>query len=292
AELSYRYIETPIRSGAIGQYFAHLRAARGVRRQRVARRGIVVTVSASLAVFGLGAGLALTQGETARIPGASAANAHDKGNSVDAKTIAALRAQQHPRPTIRPRGSGPTSRPRVTSHPGGSGAKGVPRPVVTTPTTVLSREVLAIGDSVMLGAEQSLRYYIPGIYIDAKVSRQFWDATSVLEVYKAQGLLPRTVIVHMGTNGAFSDAQFAQMMAVLGTRTVFFVNAHEPRYWELEVNDRLAADVQKYPNAHLIDWHNDAGPHQNWFVSDGIHLTGAGAEAYALLVREHLMQGK
>jgi len=293
AELSYRYVETPIRSGAIGQYFARLRTARGVRRQRVARRGIVVTVSASLAVIGLGAGLALTQGETARIPGASAANAHDKGNSVDAKTIAALRAQQHTRATIRPAGgSGPTRETRTTGHPGGTGAKGGANGTVTKPTSVFSHEILAIGDSVMLGAEQSLHYYIPGIYVDAKVSRQFWDATAVLQVYKAQGLLPPTVIVHMGTNGAFSDAQFAQMMAVLGTRTVFFINAHEPRYWETEVNERLAADVQKYHNAHLIDWHDDAGPHPNWFVSDGIHLTGAGAEAYALLVREHLMEGK
>jgi len=290
AELSFRCVETPIRAGAIGQYFARLRTARGVRRQRVARRGIVVTVSVSLAVIGLGAGLALTQGEAARIPGASAANAHDKGNSVDAKTIAALRAHQHPRPTVAPRGG--TRPTRTTRVPGHAPRKGGGTTVVTRPNALLSHPILAIGDSVMLGAEQSLRYYIPGIYIDAKVSRQFWDATAVLQVYKAQGLLPPTVIVHMGTNGAFSDAQFAQMMAVLGARTVFFINAHEPRTWETEVNERLAADVQKYPNAHLIDWHDDAGPHQNWFVNDGIHLTGAGAEAYALLVREHLIEGK
>jgi peptidoglycan/LPS O-acetylase OafA/YrhL len=293
AELSYRYVETPIRSGAIGRYFTRLRTAHGVRRQRVARRGIVVTVSASLAVFGLGAGLALAQGETARIPGASAANAQGKGNSVDAKTIAELRARNRHRPTVPRRGggSGATRGTAATRRTGGTGGTGA-KTVVTRPTGALSHEVLAIGDSVMLGAEQSLRYYIPQIYIDAKVSRQFWDATSVLQVYKTQGLLPPTVVVHMGTNGAFSDAQFAQMMAVIGTKTVFFINAHEPRSWETEVNERLAADVQKYPNAHLIDWHDDADSHGNWFVSDDIHLTPAGALGYALLVREHLMAGR
>ena len=82
----------------------------------------------------------------------------------------------------------------------------------------------------------------------------------VLQAYKNEGLLPPTVVVHMGTNGAFSDAQFDQMMAVLGKRTVFFVNAREPRTWETEVNERLAADVKKYPNAHLIDWHDSSQP--------------------------------
>ena len=58
----------------------------------------------------------------------------------------------------------------------------------------------------MLGAEQSLQATtIPGIFVDAKVSRQFWDATVVLQAYKTEGLLPPTVVVHMGTNGAFSD---------------------------------------------------------------------------------------
>src|SRR6185295_18411527 len=39
AELSYRYVETPIRSGAIGRYLYRLRFEHGVRRQRAARRG-------------------------------------------------------------------------------------------------------------------------------------------------------------------------------------------------------------------------------------------------------------
>jgi hypothetical protein len=80
-------------------------------------------------------------------------------------------------------------------------------------------------------------------------------------------------------------------MAVIGNRQVFFVNAREPRTWEKEVNDRLANDVRKYPNAHLIDWHLIGNQHTNWFVNDGIHLTGAGAIGYANLIREHLELG-
>ena len=66
-------------------------------------------------------------------------------------------------------------------------------------------------------------------------------------------------------------------MQVVGNRKIFFVNAREPRTWETEVNSRLAAlanNNPKYPNAHVIDWHTLGNQHDDWFVNDGIHLTG------------------
>jgi peptidoglycan/LPS O-acetylase OafA/YrhL len=277
AELSYRYVETPIRGGAIGRYLERLRTERGEIRRRVARRGVVVATASALTVMALGVGLASAQGETASIPGVNAkAHAHDKGNVADAKTIARLRASQHHTPTTDP---GKSHTP-TTRH------------VTPTTTNALQHEVLAVGDSVMLGAEQSLEQAIPTMYVDAKVSRQFWDATVVLQQYKNAGLLPPTIVVHMGTNGDFSDSDFAQMMAVIGNRQVFFVNAREPRSWETDVNDRLKADVAKYKNAHLLDWHAFGGPHSDWFVSDGIHLTGVGAQGYAAFIKAHLEAGK
>ena len=152
--------------------------------------------------------------------------------------------------------------------------------------------MLALGDSVMLGAQQSLERVIPNMYVDAKVSRQFWDATVVIQEYKKFGLLPPTIVIHMGTNGAFSDAQFDQVMSAAGGRQVFFINAREPRTWETEVNARLAVDTKKYKNAHLLDWHKYSGPHGDWFVADGIHLTGVGAHAYARFIQAHLQAGK
>jgi hypothetical protein len=164
--------------------------------------------------------------------------------------------------------------------------------VTTPPTNALANEVLALGDSVMLGAEQSLESEIPNMYVDAKVSRQFWDATVVLAEYKKAGLLPPTIVIHMGTNGAFSDAQFDDLMHTVGPRQVFFITAREPRVWEAEVNARLAADVPKYKNAHLLDWHKFSGTQTSWFVSDGIHLSGTGAKWYAEFIHRHLEAGR
>ena len=276
AELSYRYVETPIRGGAIGRYLARLRTARGMVRHRVERRGIIIVTALAAVVITLGASLAGAQGEQPHIPGFNpSAHQGDKGNRADQNVINALRNQ--------------TS---TTTSRAPTGASGPTRPV--TPTTVnrLADEVLALGDSVMLGAQQSLERQIQNMYVDAKVSRQFWDATVVLAEYKKAGLLPPTIVVHMGTNGAFSDAQFDDLMRVVGNRQIFFVNAREPRTWESEVNTRLATDVPKYKNAHLLDWHKFSGNNGSWFVSDGIHLSGVGAKWYAEFIQSHLQAGR
>ena len=141
----------------------------------------------------------------------------------------------------------------------------------------------------MLGAEQSLETAIPGIFVDAKVSRQFWDATVVLQAYKNEDLLPPTIVVHMGTNGAFSDAQFDQMMAVIGNRQVFFVNAREPRTWETEVNDAPRDRRAEVPEraldrlARLSATRTTTGSSATASTSPAPAPTG-----YAMLIREHL----
>jgi len=285
AELSYRYVEMPIRAGAIGRYLARLRTERGVVRRRIERRGIVTVMGVAAVAIILGGSLAAAQGEQPRIPGFNPrAHAGDRGNVADKATLAKLRAQTTTTTTTTTRGTGVT----VTT------AKGTPttKHPVAPPKDALANEVLALGDSVMLGAQQSLEREMPNMYVDAKVSRQFWDATVVLEEYKKFGLLPPTIVIHMGTNGAFSDAQFDQLMAAAGDREVFFVNAREPRTWEKEVNDRLAANVPKYKNAILLDWHGYGGSHLDWFTSDGIHLTGAGAMGYADFIHAHLEAGE
>ena len=278
AELSYKYVETPVRNGAISRYLALVRTEHGARRERIIRRGIVVVSIASVAILTLGSALVVTEGETPKIPGFNAkAHAGDRGNAADAQTIKELRARNHT-PTTRV--GTPTSRPGVA--PG------------KTPTTAnaLTHAILALGDSVMLGAQDSLRTAIPGIFVDAKVSRQFWDTTIVLESYKAEGILPPTIVVHMGTNGAFTDGQFEQLMAAVGNkRRIFFINAREPRSWETRVNDTLAVNVRRYPNARLLDWHNYSSSHPDWFVADGIHLTGLGAQKYAQFIKLHLRAG-
>jgi hypothetical protein len=147
--------------------------------------------------------------------------------------------------------------------------------------------VLLIGDSVMLGARQSLGSEIPNVYVDAKVSRQFWDATAVLGFYKTNKLLPPTIVIHLGTNGQFAEAQFQQLMDTVGSESqVYFLTAKLPRPWEAVVNNTLSSEAKSFPNAHVLEWHDFSSPHADWFLADGFHLSPAGQAAYAGFIRD------
>jgi hypothetical protein len=141
----------------------------------------------------------------------------------------------------------------------------------------------------MLGARGALQSTIAGMAVDAVVSRQFAHAISTLQVYKDQGLLPDTIVVHLGTNGRFGDPEFDTMMATIGPdRQAYFLTARMPRSWEGDVNSHLTSGVARHGNAHLLDWRAYSGCHDDWFARDGFHVTGAGAQSYANFVLAHI----
>ena len=99
--------------------------------------------------------------------------------------------------------------------------------------------VLGIGDSVMLGASGALQAAIPGVEVDAVVSRQFREAPGIAYWRSQAGLLPGTVVVHLGTNGTVLPGTCDELMAVLGDRRVILVDLTVPRSWEAGNNVTL-----------------------------------------------------
>ena len=145
--------------------------------------------------------------------------------------------------------------------------------------------VTAIGDSVMLGAANTLAPTVGNIEVDAEVGRQVSTAIDLLRAYRDAGRLGEVVVVHMGNNGTFSASQFDQMMEVLANvRRVVFVNLKVPRSWEGSNNTVLAEGVTRYSNAVLVDWHAASVDRPDFFWSDGIHLRPEGAQYYAQLI--------
>lgn len=282
AELSFRYIEMPIRHGAIGGYLARLRASRGERRVQLLGRGAFVASALACGAVLLGVGLAnATGGPVDAAAGRTAVFAARQAEAGDDDPSQPVQAARTTTTTAPPAPGG--SRPPTT---GGAGPGTTVAPTTTTPPNLARGEVdgnrvLAIGDSVMLGAQPELQAAMPGIIVDAKVSRSFVNAIEVLRWYRDHDLLRDVVVVHMGTNGVFSDDQFDEMMDVLGDeRLVVFVTARMPRSWQGPVNDRLAAGVARFDNTVLFDWFAYGGPHDDWFAADGFHLERAGAEGY------------
>jgi hypothetical protein len=185
-----------------------------------------------------------------------------------------------------------TATTHVTSPPPTTPSPTVPK--VTTPPGRCSAgfvcgHVTAIGDSVMLDVEPSLQSDIPGIDVDAEVSRQWDDGVEVVQQMKEGGTLGSTVVIDLGTNGPVSLQMFEQMMSALaGASVVVFVTVHlPPSYsWSQSVNETLEQGVTMYPEDRLADFNKYADVNPEWFGSDGVHMPigGTGAQLMAHLI--------
>jgi hypothetical protein len=152
----------------------------------------------------------------------------------------------------------------------------------------------AVGDSVMLDYQDPLQAAIPGINVDAAVSRQWSDGEFILQTLKSDGQLGADVVVALGTNGPITDADFDDMMAILGGASrVVFVNVHVDRPWQDPNNAVLANGAARYPNVVIADWATLAAQNPQWFGPDGTHLAidGPGADALAALIASTLANG-
>ncbi len=166
-------------------------------------------------------------------------------------------------------------------------------PAPAAPGFVAGR-VTAVGDSVMLDYQDPLEADIPGISVDAAVSRQWADGEAILEQLKAAGELGAEVVVALGTNGPIASADFDAMMSILGGASrVVFVNIHVDQPWQDPNNAVLAAGAARYPNVYIADWASLAAQNPVWFGPDGTHLAidGPGADALASLVASTLANG-
>src|SRR6185312_4183363 len=174
-------------------------------------------------------------------------------------------------------------------------------PPTTTTSTIpppgpgfVAGHVTAVGDSVMLDYQAPLQTAIPGISVDASVSRQWSEGVQILQELKASGQLGAEVIVGLGTNGPITDGDFDAMMQVLsGASRVVFVNFHVDRPWQDPNNAVLASGASRYPDVFIADWATLAAQNPLWFGDDGTHLAidGPGAMALAMLVTSTLANG-
>ena len=154
--------------------------------------------------------------------------------------------------------------------------------------------VTAVGDSVMLDYQTPLQTDVPGIDVEASVSRQWYTGVSILQQLKTAGQLGAEVVVALSTNGPISDADFDQMMGVLqGASRVVFVNVHVDKPWQDPNNQVLAAGAARYPNVVIADWATMAAQNPSWFGSDGTHLAidGPGTTELASLIASKLSVG-
>jgi len=151
-----------------------------------------------------------------------------------------------------------------------------------TPGAPLGPHITAIGDSVMLASAGALLAKFPGILIDAKVSRQPWDAPALLTALRESGQLRTIVIIALGTNGAYGASDLRQIIQTVGPqRELVFVNSYGPPPWISVVNTQLTAIATANPKIVVADWHSAIAGHTDLLAPDQIHPGDLGAAIYA-----------
>jgi peptidoglycan/LPS O-acetylase OafA/YrhL len=258
AALSWRFVEQPVRHGALRRQWSRLRERRWAwPRLRPVGWVVSVVVAANLVVCVIG---------LAGVVAAPALAATAKDHTV-------LPPRHHHV------GSTTTTSTTPGAHPG---------PTSTVPVPA-GQGVTAIGDSIMVDASTDLEAMLPGIVIDAKVGQQLYQVQSTVPQLKANGDIGDRLILELGTNGPYSTTQLETLLNSLGPmKRIVLVNTRVPRPWQTQVNATIATVAAHYPNATLVNWFADSANDPQYFYTDGIHLNPTGAQYYASLIVQAL----
>ena len=261
-ELSYRYIETPVRQGAVSRWWAEFRqpafGAQLVRRQR---RIVLAAFASLLPVFGV-VSLATAGVQLDEI----AQNLSDnEGNTVDVL------------------GGGQSGDAGVAAT-----ASTIAGQIATATTTLDGQpiDVLAIGDSVMLGAANVLTDR--GVTVDAVKSRPYRQALEIANYMKSVNRLGSVVIIHLGTNNTVDETTLDEIMVPLkDVPLVLFVTVHVPSEVRQNTNNRRINELtSRYENVKVLDWYSIALAHPEYLYSDKIHIRPEGQKVYADLMMQ------
>lgn len=145
--------------------------------------------------------------------------------------------------------------------------------------------ILAVGASVMLAAIDPLQRRLHA-RVDAAVSRQPKDILDRLEAYRAAGELPPVVVVQIGENGPLYYEDQQRLKEILqGVPRVVLMTVRAPTVnWIDEVNAKLEALTDGWPQAAIADWH--AASENSNLLFDGAHPNAQGGVVYARLVAD------
>lgn len=250
-EASYRFVEMPIRTGQFSEWWQTLRYPRNDADRRRRQNVVAIAVVASvLPVFGL-VSVAVGTGE-GEVAESLKDNEQFVQNLITSTTVAT--------------------------------DQGAP-----TQTTTLDGQVipiLAIGDSVMLGAANVLTQR--GITVDALKSRPFRQALEIANYVKSVNRLGDFVIIHLGTNNYVDEKTLDEIMVPLAdVDRVVMLTTHVPKKpWQDPNNELIRAMPNRYGNVTVLDWYTIAQEHPEYLYSDKIHLNLEGQAVYADLIMQ------
>ena len=149
---------------------------------------------------------------------------------------------------------------------------------------------LFIGDSLLVNIGSQIQSRIPNAVINGEVGRQMYEAVDLAKnKYQHFNKKDENIILELGTNGDFSKEQLDEFIKVFDKANIYLVTTRVPRDWQNSVNKKMNAAEKEYKNVTVINWYNASEGHVEYFEPDGIHLNYDGVESMVdLIVRDIL----
>ena len=303
AELSWRYIEEPIRHGAIGRCLARARSAQW-DLQAAGRRVWIPAAGAAVVCVLAGAGLsgavplrsAAASSTPRPVPGSAVPGSTVPGSTVPGSTVPGSTRAAPGKTSAPAAASGPArSSCRSVVHIGDSTSDGLISPdYLPDPQQRLAAQYAQVGATRLITEISGGRSIVETI--DGQPNAYAVAQQLVRDGYRGCWVLALgtndTADVYVGS--AVSQAtRIQRMMSLIGNQPVMWVNVKSlltsGPYAESQMqlwNSALIRACARYPGMRVYDWAADA--QSSWFIADGIHYTSAGYAARAHLIAQAL----
>lgn len=272
AELSYRFIETPIRHGIIGKYLNILRSRPKSRQEKkrqvqVARRSLKVMAG----TFVLTVSLILCM---VFVPKKNALDTLQK-REAKAKETGKMTEEQLAKQKANDSESDDT----------------ICTADLTDDEILEGLNLLLIGDSIAVDVTDDFYEMFPNSVSDTKIGRITSLGKQVLDSYIDEKKWEGEGVIFASLSNSPINGELEDIREKIGKDMPLFLTTvripHDT--FEDESNSKIKKFVEENNHTYLIDWYAASEGHDEYFDADDTHLLLAGAKAYAKCIKEAVL---
>ena len=272
AELSYRFIETPIRHGIIGEYLNILRSRPKSRQEKkrqvqVARRSLKVMAG----TFVLTVSLILCM---VFVPKKNALDTLQK-RETKAKETSKMTEEQ----LAKQKANGSESDDTICTAD------------LTDDEILEGLNLLLIGDSIAVDVTDDFYEMFPNSVSDTKIGRITSLGKQVLDSYIDEKKWEGEGVIFASLSNSPINGELEDIREKIGKDMPLFLTTvripHET--FEEESNSKIKKFVEENDHTYLIDWYAASEGHDEYFDAHDTHLLPAGAKAYAKCIKEAVL---
>lgn len=272
SELSYRFIETPIRHGIIGEYLNILRSRPKSRQEKkrqiqVARRSLKVMAG----TFVLTVSLILCM---IFVPKKNALDTLQK-REAKAKETGKMTEEQ----LAKQKANGSESEDTICTAD------------LTDDEILEGLNLLLIGDSIAVDVTDDFYEIFPNSVSDTKIGRITSLGKQVLDSYIDEKKWEGEGVIFASLSNSPINGELEDIREKIGKDMPLFLTTvripHDT--FEEESNSKIKKFVEENDHTYLIDWYAASEGHDEYFDEDDTHLLSAGAKAYAKCIKEAVL---